>query len=68
MIEARLYLHPRYYVWSYSVQITIRMTLYVMCDALRNKDFHLKPTPCQDSRLTFLHILYADLALDCDYI
>ena len=23
-----------------------------MCHALRNKEFHLKTTPCQDSRLT----------------
>lgn len=66
MIEARLYLHPRYYVWSYSVQISIRMILYIMCDALRIYEFHKYPTPCRDSRLTFLHILYVDLALDCD--
>ena len=66
MIEARLYLHPRYYVWPYSVQITIRMILYIMCEALRIYEFHKYPTPCRDSRLTFLHTLYVDLALDCD--
>lgn len=36
-----------------------------MCNALRNKEFHLKPTPCRDSRLTFL---YVDIDLAQDYL
>jgi len=36
--------------------------------ALRNKEFHLNPTPSRDSRLTFLNKLRLGTGLPCDKI